>query len=106
MCYRVATPTIKDVEDGTGAKFENPSLYKQYFHTSGFAKPKLPTITFENLSLVQLLDWKSRDEFNTLNARNDTLFEKYFKKYADRRCLILVSGFFEHREFNKKKYPY
>jgi putative SOS response-associated peptidase YedK len=106
MCYRVSTPTERDLEDQFNATLDNPDQYVPYYHISGFDAPSLPAITYENPKLIQLIPWKSKAEFNTLNAKSETLFDTYFKSFTDRRCLILVSGFFEHRDFNKKKYPY
>jgi putative SOS response-associated peptidase YedK len=49
-----------------------------------------------------------RIRFKTLNARSETVFEKPSFRHAVRenRCLIPVSGFFEFREVNDRKYPY
>jgi putative SOS response-associated peptidase YedK len=105
MCYRVATDEKEKVEKQFNRKVEQIDLFNQYHHVSGFSKPHLPTITGEH-EMIQMLQWKSRDEFNTLNAKSETLHDKYFKKFVNRRCLILVKGFFEHRDHNKKKYPY
>jgi putative SOS response-associated peptidase YedK len=100
MCYRVSTPTERDLEEQFNATLDNPDLYVPYYHISGFDEPSLPSITFENSKVIQLIPWKSKAEFNTLNVKSETLFDKYFRKFADRRCLILVSGFFEHRVNN------
>ncbi len=44
----------------------------------------------------------------TLNAVGETVFEKpsFRKSIRTQRCLLPVSGFFEWRDLNNKKYPY
>lgn len=92
---------------------EIPNLYM----VSGFAHPKLPVITEDEMVLKQ---WglipstaKTKEEaFElrdlTLNARGETLYEKpsFSQNILSRRCLLPVSGFFEWRDFNSNKYPY
>jgi putative SOS response-associated peptidase YedK len=105
MCYRVSVKSnLKEIEKEFQAAIAEPELFTPYFHVSGFEKPFLPTL--RSVGTINMLQWKSHDKFNTLNARNDTLYDKYYKKFTGNRCLILVTGFFEHRDFNKKKYPY
>ena len=45
---------------------------------------------------------------STLNARDDTLFQKpSFKQAArSRRCLVLIDGFYDHHWKDQKSYPY
>ena len=44
----------------------------------------------------------------TLNARDNTLFEKPSFRAASkyRRCLVLVDGFFDHHWHDGKSYPF
>jgi putative SOS response-associated peptidase YedK len=44
----------------------------------------------------------------TINARGESIFEKpaFRKAAADRRCLIMVDGFFEHQHQKKQLVPY
>lgn len=44
----------------------------------------------------------------TLNARGESIFEKpSFRDSArSKRCLVIVDGFFEHRHYKGKTYPY
>ena len=90
------------------------------FSVSGFDHPKLLAITQLNPIYIQELEWgiipnwisdidKGRDLQNkTINARGETIFEKpSFKSLAkQKRCLIPVTGFFEHFHFGGKKYPF
>ncbi|WP_296622003.1 SOS response-associated peptidase [Marivirga sp.] len=96
----------------------NPT--KPIFHITGFEHPKLPVITNENPDEFNLFQWGlipswSKDEqqahelYNkTINARAETMFEKpAFRKAAkDKRCIIMVDGFFEHHHKQKQLIPY
>lgn len=106
MCYRVSIKaSLKDLESEFQAKVQQPEIFKPYYHISGFDKPFLPVL--RDPGAIEMLPWKSRDEFNTLNARSETVYEKKsFKNFAENRCLLIITGYFEHRDFQKKKYPY
>jgi putative SOS response-associated peptidase YedK len=43
-----------------------------------------------------------------LNARAETIHKKpaFRHSISAKRCLVLVDGFYEWREFNKRRYPY
>lgn len=88
-----------------------------YHFVSGFSHPFLPVITSGGIRLFQwgLIPFWVKDaaqaasmRSKTLNAVGETVFEKASFKYSIRkhRCLLPVSGFFEWREFRKRKYPY
>lgn len=84
---------------------------------SGFVHPKLPIV---KQGSIELGEWglipsfvvredQARDIQNkTLNARNDTIFER--KSYKDaiihQRCILVVDGFFEWRHSYDQKTPY
>ncbi len=88
-----------------------------YYFVSGFSHPQLPLVTHEG---IQVSGWgliphwtKNREvaekrRSGTLNAVGETVFDKpsFRKSIRTGRCLLGVSGFFEWREFNNKKYPY
>lgn len=90
------------------------------FHITGFEHPKLPVITNEHPDEFNLFQWgliptwvkdqQQADEIHnkTINARGETLFEKpAFKKSAsNKRCIIMVDGFFEHQHQKKQLVPY
>lgn len=76
--------------------------YTPGFHLSGFDHPYLPVILPEGMDMYRwglLPHWVKEGEnyrANTLNARNDELFEKVsYRQYWQNRCLVVVSGFFE-----------
>lgn len=89
------------------------------YHASGFDHPNVPVI-LDTKKEIHLFSWglipnwiKSPAEAvtisnSTINARAETMFEKpAFKEAArERRCLVLVDGFFEHHHKNGKVFPY
>jgi len=88
-----------------------------FYFVSGFSHPLLPVVKHDGIELYQwglipswTKDLASAKEMQgrTLNAVGETVFEKpsFRKSIASKRCLLGVSGFYEWREMNKKKYPY
>jgi putative SOS response-associated peptidase YedK len=89
------------------------------YHASGFDHPSVPVI-IDASKTIHLYSWglipswvKSPAEAvtisnSTINARAETMFEKAaFREAArERRCLVLVDGFFEHHHKNGKAFPY
>ncbi len=94
--------------------------FEPVFHASGFSFPEWPVITSEEPEKIKLYKWgliphwvKGIEQAEiirgqTLNARSETVFEKpsFRTSIHKRRCMVLSTGFFEWRDFNKKKYPY
>jgi putative SOS response-associated peptidase YedK len=97
-----------------------PELSQPIYYTSGFDFPRMPVITNENPDRIQGFTWglvpswvKSKTQVDeirskTLNARNDTVFEKpsFRSSIKHKRCLVPADGFYEWREVGGKKYPY
>lgn len=91
-----------------------------YHHVSGFKHPKVIIYTNEDPFEPTISQWglapywaKDRKQLysawnKTLNARGETIFElKSFKSSAiNRRCIIPVDGFYEHRHYKGKTYPH
>ncbi|MBL7871780.1 MAG: SOS response-associated peptidase [Cyclobacteriaceae bacterium] len=89
------------------------------YHASGFDHPAVPVI-INRTKEIQLFSWglipnwiESAVEAVkisniTINARAETMFDKpAFREAArERRCLVLVDGFFEHHHKNGKAFPY
>jgi putative SOS response-associated peptidase YedK len=89
------------------------------YAVSGFTHPLVPVITHATKE-IHLFAWglipnwiKTPAEAvtisnSTLNARAKTMFEKpAFRESArERRCLVLVDGFFEHYHKNGKTFPH
>ncbi|WP_421830908.1 SOS response-associated peptidase [Larkinella sp.] len=76
-------------------------------------------ITQKNPQEIQLFQWgllpawvtedKAAELSNmTLNAREDTIFEKpsFRDSIGSKRCLLLIDGFYEWRHEGKQKIPY
>ncbi len=121
MCYDVAylTKKIEYYEKRFNASYGDIPFAPMY-HSNGFDHMDLPVVTNVNPDQIQMLTWGLIPEWvrdtekahkiqnNTLNARDDTLFEKpSFKKAAqDRRCLVLADGFYDHHWKDQQSYPF
>jgi putative SOS response-associated peptidase YedK len=89
------------------------------YHASGFDHPTVPVI-IDDSRTIHLFSWgliphwvKTPAEAvaignSTINARAESMFTKpAFRVPArERRCLVLVDGFFEHHHKNGKAFPY
>lgn len=78
------------------------------YHVTGFDEPHLPVILNEDPENVNFLHWAfmpfahapkiKGKAMNTLNARNDRIFTEkslYKKSAENRRCLVMLDGFFD-----------
>jgi putative SOS response-associated peptidase YedK len=91
-----------------------------YYHTRGFAHPKLMVFTDRDPLKPQAFTWglipgwvkdhkSAMTLFNsTLNARGETIWEKpAFKSAAkNRRCLIYIDAYYEYHHFKGKTFPF
>ncbi len=94
--------------------------FEKVYHVSAYKDRSMPVITDEEPKNFSFLDWglvphwvedKERAEdirTKTVNARADTIFEKpsFKTPIKEKRCLIIMDGYFEWREVNGKTYPY
>jgi putative SOS response-associated peptidase YedK len=99
-------------------KIRNEEKFKPSFKLSAFAHDYLPVIKEEDT--LDFMSWglvqpTARDnaelaevKFMTANAKCETIFEKkwYMDAIFERRCLIVVDGFYEWRHQFNKKYPH
>ena len=90
------------------------------YHSNGFDYPELPVITGDNPGSFQFLSWGLIPSWckpdsietirrSTLNARCETMFTQgtYKQPARDKRCLVVIDGYFDHHHHaDKKKYPY
>ena len=90
------------------------------FFISAYSFPKLYTIKQENPHVLSsshwglipsfIKDWQKANEIKTqtINAKTETVFEKISFKNSilDKRCIILLDGFFEYQHQGKEKIPY
>lgn len=117
MCYDVATMTKKALdyakrygkqEDWEDIKKRLPPTY----HVSGFTEPSLPVITNQDPDKVQIFSWPfipmAYSKLNTLNCRDDNMFKSFTYKDSarNRRCLIMIDGFFDFHHKGGVSYPY
>lgn len=121
MCYHLSCAKNKNyIEDRFTATFMDPELFRPMYHVSAFATPYLPVICGNDTKHIKMFQWglipfwakdeekANRIRFSTFNARAETVFEKPSFKFsiAKKRCIVIVDGFYEWREFNGRKYPY
>lgn len=120
MCYTVAINKKKaELARRFKAAFDDVT-YDTSYAVSGFVHPKLPVIFSSSPEKIGVAQWgliphwvKSREQANelhnqTLNAKSETIFEKpSFRACAsERKCCILVNGFFEWHTSGKVKTPH
>lgn len=130
MCYNKAYLTKRAEKlakryghDENEIKFVQQQLLKlnlpPVYHASGFNHPSVPVIINKSKE-IHLFSWglipnwvKSAAEAvtisnSTINARAETMFDKpaFCESARERRCLVLIDGFFEHHHKNGKAFPY
>lgn len=122
MCYFIrAIPELAAYAHQIKAQISTDILadYKPVAKLSGFTHPLLPVLTQENPHEIRLFKWGLIPAWaqpervaeltkGTLNAREDTIFEKpsFRDSIGSKRCLLLIDGFYEWRHEKKEKIPY
>jgi putative SOS response-associated peptidase YedK len=122
MFYKLSsTCQLSDIENELNAKFEYPNLYEPKAIVDGLKESNLPIITSItypelNFAIWGLLpeayddSWDAFQNFtNTLNTNidDDHLNEEiYSQSLNERRCLIVVNGFFTSKLINGKLYTH
>jgi putative SOS response-associated peptidase YedK len=121
MCFDISYALKKeDIELRFDTRFKEPDVYEPVYHVSAFSLPKAPVITNEEERTMKMLNWglipfwvkdrKTAEDIRlkTFNARSETIFEKpsFRTSIKNRRCLVIVDGFFEWRLVKGKNYPY
>lgn len=111
MCYYVDLKlTKKQIRDIYGVETSN-ATYKESSFVNGFAHPHIPIIMDESTDVLSTASWglipfwaKDRTiQKQTLNARIETIKEKSsFKNSINKRCLVLVNGFYEWKWLDDK----
>ena len=100
--------------------FAVPYEYTPYYHLNGFTHGNMYIIPMEAPKSIYPASWglipdwaiHNPEQFyrksNTLNARQESIFEKasYKNSAEDKRCLILADGFFEPHHENGVSVPY
>ncbi len=133
MCYDVKFLTQKKLKYAK-RKGETPEEIKEIegkllkltanvgpqYCVSGFSHPDLLVFISQESANPKLFKWglipswvKNEDiasqiQNKTINARVETLFEKpsFKSSVVNKRCLVMVDGFYEHYYFQNKVYPH
>jgi len=121
MCFTVNVNIVKEkLEKRFGAVLNEPDSYRPSYYYHAFELTKIPVITTEKPSLIQLFYWgliPSRTQTaqqasgirtKTFNARAETLTSKpsFRKSTESKRCLVPVKGFYEWQHRKDRKIPY
>lgn len=121
MCYETSlNKKLKALEKTFDAKLKQETEFEPYYHRSGFTHPKLYCIPIDDPATIYPMEWglvapwgtkdlkTFRRKYNTLNAKSESVLKSNMYKNAarERRCLIIVDGFFEPHHENKVSYPY
>lgn len=120
MCFHVQLPEKIVWATALDEDYQLIDEYDKAYHLVGFNHPDLPVIKQETPKTVQAIQWgliphwaqnleKATELQNfTLNATCENIFDKpsFRDSVYKKRCLVLVSGFYENRHEGKLKYPY
>ena len=121
MCYNISAKSSKEtIEKRFKAKITEGVNVTPHFYLSGFNHPKTAIISSVQPTVIQNYQWGLIPSFcnstkdakdmmtKTLNAKSETIFALPSFKHSimEKRCLILVDGFYEWRTIGKQKYPY
>ena len=121
MFYKLSNISNKLIlEKELGLSFKHPNIYKPNPIINGLNESLLPIITSENSNIIShgiwgILpenfegDWQNfQNVINTLNVSKEKLStnQLYKDAFENRRCLIIVSGFFTNYYKDGKIYPY
>lgn len=121
MCFTI---NIRTTRSAIAKKFDADAsaLFDfdfRYFYRA-FDNPLIPVISQDDPGRIQIMQWGLiphwvKDEGQaasirkgTYNARAESLTEKpsFRKAYAERRCLVIVTGFFEWQHTRQQKIPW
>ncbi|SMC53132.1 SOS response-associated peptidase [Pedobacter nyackensis] len=125
MCNRASVKvTGHEIAKVMNAPFPDADKFTPVFDANGFDRPHMPVLAKGEIRLMDwglMPNWPSKtlseqlqlSKF-TLNARNDTIFEKASFKNSIwnenpdqvKRCVIPLTGFYEPHTYEGKKYPF
>jgi putative SOS response-associated peptidase YedK len=120
MCFHISlSKDRRAIEKRFDASFLDP-FFERIFHVSAFSFPRLPIISNDDSSKIQLFTWgliplwvkdedaalKIREQ--TLNAKAETITTKPSFRHSIKvkRCLVLADGFYEWQHLKNKTFPY
>lgn len=121
MCYTIEINlTREQIEKRFGSKFRSEDNFTPGRKISAFSLPNLPVVCSDNPDEIKIMTWGlipswTKDEesaksirMKTFNAKSETLEEKpsFRNSFKNKRCLVLVNGFYEWQHIGKEKIPY
>lgn len=121
MCYNISVKkSPEELEKRFKAKVAKGESISSHYYLSGFNHPKTPVISSVDLNIIDAFHWGLIPAFcktvkdvkdmmvKTLNAKSETVFAlpSFKNSIRQKRCMILVDGFYEWRTLGKLKYPY
>jgi putative SOS response-associated peptidase YedK len=121
MCYNVSTKKIsKETEKQFKSKIDPTIELPSKYYLSGFTQPLVPVISAIQPNIITAYNWGLIPDFcktdldakdmqlKTLNAKSETVFTlpSFKNSIREKRCLVIVDGFYEWRTIGKQKYPY
>ncbi len=121
MCYKISNTANRQLlEDTFNAFFTFPKLYRKMPVIDGLAESTVPVICLEEKQEISFAiwgllpdsyqdDWQYfQDIHNTLNLNKETICEdeKYRSALNNKRCVVLVTGFFTYYLHNGQLFPY
>lgn len=121
MCYNIsAKKESKELEKRFKVKVAEGVNVTPHFYMSGFNHPKTPVVSSIQPDVIQTFHWGLIPSFcqtikdakemmtKTLNAKSETVFSlpSFKNSIRQKRCMVLVDGFYEWRTIGKQKYPY
>lgn len=122
MCYNISLLNPAEIVSRYDSLLSVKQTYEAEaaYYRNSFALPNHPVIS--NIKPFQIREYTwglipfwiktpleaEQIRMKTMNAREDTIFEKpsYRDAIIQRRCLIPIDGFFEWRYYEGKNYPY
>ncbi|WP_299125749.1 SOS response-associated peptidase family protein [uncultured Winogradskyella sp.] len=121
MCYRLSNTANKHaIEEEFNVQFKYPKLHRNNPVINGLEESFISVITMEEPKSVSYAiwgilpklyedDWEHYQNIqNTLNIEYDKIDEEqlYSEALMNRRCLIIVTGFFTYYLHKGELYPY
>jgi putative SOS response-associated peptidase YedK len=120
MCFHISlSKDLRAIEKRFDASFFDP-IFEKIYHVSAFSYPRLPVISNDDPSKIQLFTWgliplwvkdeeaarKIREQ--TLNAKAETITVKpsFRQSIKTKRCLVLADGFYEWQHVKNQTFPY
>jgi len=120
VCFHISlSKDRKTIERRFDASFVDP-IFERIFHVSAFSYPKLPVISNDDPSKIQLFSWgliplwikdegaARRIREQTLNAKAETVTAtpSFRHSIKTKRCLVLADGFYEWQHVKKQTFPH